>query len=281
MEDGRCYKKSLFSGTGVLNLKWWGNLYPKKSPIHLKRQKLRRVFLDTLFGIAFHLYICKGFPVVGNTVLKNTEALNEIWCHENRVTECRIRSSECYLICPPASNCTICERCNRLRNNTKRIVMDKIQANEDMYTCKDKSKKPESLMSREELIEKIHDEKRKRLKLEKRERYRKIQEEMQEFEESDHDDFITMFRSVGQEQLSEEMLVSGKRKLTPSSAKALRGADGTPSKFQKVHANIQGPTNKKNCWETLINYSGTLYHEKPGTTNPCHNKHILQSFETI
>lgn len=159
--------------------------------------------------------------------------------------------------------------------------MDKIQANEDMYTCKDKSKKPESLMSREELIEKIHDEKRKRLKLEKRERYRKIQEEMQEFEESDHDEFITMFRSVGQEQLSEEMLVSGKRKLTPSSAKALRGADGTPSKFQKVHANIQGPTNKKNCWETLINYSGTLYHEKPGTTNPCHNKHILQSFETI
>ena len=131
--------------------------------------------------------------------------MNEIWCHENRVTESRIRSSECNLICPPASNCTICERCNRLRNNTKQIVKDKILANED--TCNDKSKKPESLMSREELIEKIHNEKRKRLNLEKRERYLKIQEEMQEFEESDHDDFLTMFRSVGQEQLSEEMLV--------------------------------------------------------------------------
>lgn len=186
-------------------LKVMGKPVSKEITNSLEKAESKKSFLDTLFRNASDLYICKGFLVVGNTVLKNTAALNEIWCHENRVTESRIRSPECNLICPPASNCTICETCNRVRNNTKRIVKDKILANED--TCNGKSIKPESLMLREELIEKIHNEKRKRLNLQKRERYRKIQEEMQEFEELDHADFLTMFRSVGQEQLSEEMLV--------------------------------------------------------------------------
>lgn len=54
-------------------------------------------------------------------------------------------------------------------------------------------------MSRKELIEKLHDEKKKRVNLERREKYHRIESEMKEFEESDHEDFVSLFSSVEKE----------------------------------------------------------------------------------
>ena len=62
-------------------------------------------------------------------------------------------------------------------------------------------------MSREELIEKLHDEKKKRVNLERREKYRRIELEMKEFEESDHEDFVSLFNNVVKEELSEGMRI--------------------------------------------------------------------------
>ena len=135
----------------------------------------------------------KSIPQRSRTLIMET------WCSDNRVLECRARSPQCTLTCPPAANCTICNKCSEARNNTKRSIK-----NETVPS--DRTKKNETLMTREELIQKIHEEKRKRINLEKRERYSKIKEEMKEFEEADHKDFLTMFEGVKQEELSEESI---------------------------------------------------------------------------
>ena len=155
--------------------------------------------LEKLFRIASQVNVCKGFNVKSIPQRSRT-LIMETWCSDNRVSECRARSPQCTLICPPAANCTICNKCSEARNNTKRSIK-----NETVPS--DRTKKNETLMTREELIQKIHEEKRKRINLEKRERYSKIKEEMKEFEEADHKDFLTMFEGVKQEELSEEMLL--------------------------------------------------------------------------
>ena len=46
---------------------------------------------------------------------------------------------------------------------------------------------------------------KKHVNLERREEYCGIESEMKEFEESHHEDFVSLFKSVGKEELSEGM----------------------------------------------------------------------------
>lgn len=97
----------------------------------------------------------------------------------------------------------MCENCYGLKRSTRAAAKEQSHVQVE----KEKSKKPETLMSREELIEKLHDEKKKRVNLEKREKYRRIELEMKEFEESDHEDFVSLFKNVVKEELPEGMRI--------------------------------------------------------------------------
>ena len=116
------------------------------------------------------------------------------------IGEFRVRSPECSLVYPPTSKCAMCENCYGLKRST-RAAKEQSHVQEE----KEKNRKPETLMSREELIEKLHDEKKKRVNLERREKYRRIESEMKEFEESDHEDFVSLFTTVEKEELPEGM----------------------------------------------------------------------------
>jgi len=91
--------------------------------------------------------------------------------------------------------------------NVKRSTRATAKEQSHVLVEKEKSRKPETLMSREELIEKLHDEKKKRVNLERRENYRRIELEMKEFEESDHEDFVSLFKNVEKEKLPAGMRI--------------------------------------------------------------------------
>ena len=186
-------------------LKVMGKIVSKEKIDNVVSELSKKSSLDILFSVLSKVDICKGFPCNGEILQRGSvELVTEKWILDTtEIVEFRARSPECNLVYAPASKCAMCENCYGLKRSTRAAAKEQSHVQGE----KEKTKKPETLMSREELIEKLHDEKKKRVNLERREKYRRIELEMKEFEESDHKDFVSLFKNVEKEKLPEGMRI--------------------------------------------------------------------------
>ena len=186
-------------------LKVMGKIVSKENIDNIVSELSKKSSLDILLSVLSKVDICKGFTWWNGEILQRSsveQLVTEKWLLDNReIGECRVRSPECSLVYAPTSKCEMCEKCYGLKRSTRAAAKEQSHVQVE----KEKSRKPETLMSREELIEKLHDEKKKRVNLERREKYRRIKSEMKEFEESDHEDFVSLFNGVEKEELPEGM----------------------------------------------------------------------------
>ena len=186
-------------------LKVVGKIVSKENIDNIVSELSKKSSLDILLSVLSKVNICKGFPCSNGEILKRSsvELVTEKWILDKReIVEFRVRSPECSLVYAPTSKCARCEKCYGLKRSTRAAAQEQSHG----HVEKEKSRKPETLMSREELIEKLHDQKKKRVNLERREKYRRIELEMKEFEESDHEDFVS-FNDVVKEELPEGMRI--------------------------------------------------------------------------
>lgn len=202
-------------------LKVMGKIVSKETIDNIVSEFSKKSSLDILFSVLSKVHICKGLPWSNGEILQRSsvELVTEKWILDNtEMGEFRVRSPECSFVYPPTSKCAMCENCYGLKRSTRAGAKEQSHVQEE----KEKSRKPETLMSREELIEKLHDEKKKRVNLERREKYHRIESEMKEFEESDHKDFVSLFTSV-----EKEVLPEGMRLLWEAQADALQSKGPT------------------------------------------------------
>ena len=182
-----------------------GKIISKQNIDNIVSDLSRKSSLDILFSVLSNVDICKGFPWNGEILQRSSvDLVTEKWILDNtEIVEFRMRSPECSLVYAPASKCAMCENSYGLKRSARVAAKEQSHVKGE----KERSKKPETLMSREELIEKLHDEKKKRVNLERREKYRMIELEMKEFEDSDHNDFVSLFKNVEKEKLPEGMRI--------------------------------------------------------------------------
>lgn len=196
--DRKVLQEVVIFNDWTFELKVMGRIVSKENIDNIVSELSKKSSMDILFSVLSKVDICKGFPWSNGEILQRSsvELVTEKWSLDNtEICEFRLRSPECSLGYPPTSKCAMCVNCYGLKRSTRAAAKEQSHVQEE----KEKSRKPETLMSRKELIEKLHDEKKKRVNLERRERYHRIESDMKEFEESDHEDFVSLFSSVEKE----------------------------------------------------------------------------------
>jgi len=89
----------------------------------------------------------------------SVKLVTEKWIlHNTETVKFQVRSPKWSLAYAPTSKCAMCENCYGLTRSTKAAAREQ----RHVVVEKEKSRKPETLLSREELIETLHDESWKR-----------------------------------------------------------------------------------------------------------------------
>ena len=138
-----------------------GKIVSKENIDNIVSELSKKSSLDILFSVLSKVDICKRFPFNGEILQRGSvELVTEKWILDTtEIAEFRVRSPECSLVYAPASKCAMCENCYGLKRSTRTAAKEQSHVQGE----KEKSRKPKTLMSREELIEKLHDEKKKRV----------------------------------------------------------------------------------------------------------------------
>ena len=113
------------------------------------------------------------------------------------------RSELCSYFLDPCSLSAICQSCSTLRNKLGvKLVRHNNMVKKDSHSSM--SKKNEQHLTRDEITEKEHDQKRRRRNAEKRAEYWKIkvaeEKKMKSLEKNDDDDLTTMFKEIDESQ---------------------------------------------------------------------------------
>lgn len=162
----------------------------------------------SLFHVISASRECKGFPVPTNKVAKdikgNTIGKTEEWRNQSdcsvvlnlRSITCRVLIQNNY----SRGSSQICDECSRIKRNCT------ISCHEN---AKSALQTRESYMSKEELQQKLQEEKVRRVNAERRVKYwrSKIENEMKTFVEEDHNEFVHMFQSVKKDSLDDDMKI--------------------------------------------------------------------------
>lgn len=167
-------------------------------------------FLDNLFEFCAAIPICRGFEV---DVEKSTHDR-----HGNIVgsakrwgststdqTSLRHSSENCCMVLSVTGHSVICKCCANVKFNSFYKTLKPRDVNVDH------KRKRESFMTQEELLNKLHEEKKQRINAERREKCakEKVLEQMKVFHSDDHSDFKTLFDKIEESSLNSEMKLFG------------------------------------------------------------------------
>lgn len=175
-------------------------------PTQLKTQ----TDLDNILYLVALSDLCRGFPVASdrNSRNKNGEVTGvcEKWTTGGDETSLRHRSVKCEGLLRISSKSTMCANCKHVRFSWGKYLTDASRANGENAN---KKRKREDLMDREELLQKLQEEKRLKRNAQRREAYlrEKINVEMLDFDEEDNADFKVMFEKIPREKLNEDQLI--------------------------------------------------------------------------
>ena len=200
-----------------------------KETLGLVDLKPSRGMINYLFDVLNKYFLCRGFQVPSKRNSKdasgNTTGKTEEWCsREDGTVVLQHRSVKCLVLLPNDFKRTTrryCENCARLKRTSKTTLAP----DADMERSTTAPKKRESFMSEDELREKLHHERTRRINAEKREKYltEKINNEMKTFDEEDHKDFSYMFHNIEGGSVSEDMKVFWEEQEKALLAKSPRG----------------------------------------------------------
>ncbi|XP_070556918.1 uncharacterized protein [Ptychodera flava] len=153
--------------------------------------------INALLTMVCNTALCPGIEWHEHSGMKFIKT--EVWkTSEKEIL--RLRSSDCELFCKNFS--TYCTKCHYLKRrlHAKRALHD-IDSNN--------TKRNMESMDREELMDKIKEEKRLRRNAEAREKYlrKKLHDEMIEFGTEDHEDFKKMLQLIDEKRLGSDMKI--------------------------------------------------------------------------
>ena len=171
---------------------------------------LRKEFIDNLFEYCVAVPLCRGFEV---EVEKDTHDRHgnvigsaQRWEFASGVensSSLRHSSKNCSIIVSSAGHSPMCTNCATLKSNSfYGSLKPRVVENTDQL----KSKR-ESFMSNDEIIAKLHVEKKRRVSAERREKYTKesVLSGMKVFHLDDHSEFKCMFNKIDENTLHPEM----------------------------------------------------------------------------
>lgn len=180
---------------------------------YLPRQINNESDLDNVMFLISVSDICRGFPVSSRRPSKNNKGevtgVCEEWSSEVRKTdELRHRTTNCEGVISLSTKSEMCAVCKTVNKNwSKYLSCASTPTAQAEDTQASRKRKRESLMTREELLEKLQEEKRLKRNALRREQYlrEKVNVEMLEFNDEDNDDFVTMFKGVKKESIPEDL----------------------------------------------------------------------------
>lgn len=168
--------------------------------------------LDNVMFIISASDVCRGFSVLSQRPSKNNKGeitgVCEEWSSETSEYELRHRSTKCEGLISMSTKSDMCTVCKTVSKNWSRYLSSPTaQAEDKIDTQIGRKRKRESLMTREELLEKLQEEKRLKRNALRRENYlrEKVNVEMVEFDDEDNNDFVSMFKSVNKESVPEDL----------------------------------------------------------------------------
>lgn len=169
--------------------------------------------LDNVMFIISASDVCRGFSVLSRRPSKNnkgeTTGVCEEWSNEACEYELRHRATKCEGLISLSAKSDMCTVCKTVCKNWGKYLSSPTTQTDDNNkdTQIGKKRKRESLMTREELLEKLQEEKRLKRNALRRENYlrEKVNVEMVEFDDEDNNDFVSMFKSVNKESVPEDL----------------------------------------------------------------------------
>lgn len=169
---------------------------------------LNTSFLERIFSMAD---VCRGFKVTTRSdsfdIHGKTQGRAGEWSTiDDNTQELRHKALNCQGIITLGSKCSQCKSCWEIRNNCgERLKVTTTEPSK--IKTSEPNRKRKSYMGKEELLQELNRERKRRQNAERREHYlrQKIQREMVTFVKEDHEEFVQIFKNVQEGDVPEEM----------------------------------------------------------------------------